>query len=167
MRVLRPLMGTPKEPENQLIECQWEWMVCYGSGGPVSRILSRAVICLGPARCRGHHAAYPRGRGKTSSAGRRPSAWPCSGWSLPCPECYHPGGALLPHLFTLTYGNRRYIFCGTGQGLPLPAVSRHPALWSSDFPLRSESEATAWPTGQCYSSGDKTYVKFAAVRSTD
>ena len=105
------------------------------NGGPVSRILSRAVICLGPARCRGHPAAYPRGRDRVPSAGRRPSAWPCSGWSLPCPECYHPGGALLPHLFTLTCAGRRCVFCGTGQGLPLPAVSRHPALWSSDFPL--------------------------------
>ncbi len=28
--------------------------------------------------------------------------WSCSVWGLPCPGHYCPGGALLPHLFTLT-----------------------------------------------------------------
>ena len=28
--------------------------------------------------------------------------WSCSVWGLPCPGLYRPGGALLPHLFTLT-----------------------------------------------------------------
>jgi len=28
--------------------------------------------------------------------------WSCSVWGLPCPVHYCPGGALLPHLFTLT-----------------------------------------------------------------
>ncbi len=28
--------------------------------------------------------------------------WPCSEWGLPCHECYHPRGELLPHPFTLT-----------------------------------------------------------------
>ncbi len=59
----------------------------------------------------------------------------------------------------LPAAGRRCVFCGTSQGLPLPAVSRHPALWSSDFPLRSESEATTWPTGQKYSSLDQIPVK--------
>jgi hypothetical protein len=28
--------------------------------------------------------------------------WSCSVWGLPCPGLYRPGGALLPHHFTLT-----------------------------------------------------------------
>jgi len=41
--------------------------------------------------------------------------WSCSVWGLPCPLHYCRGGALLPHLFTLTGAlrPRRYIFCGT------------------------------------------------------
>ena len=39
--------------------------------------------------------------------------WSCSVWGLPCPRHYCSGGALLPHLFTLTSLPRRYVFCGT------------------------------------------------------
>ena len=41
--------------------------------------------------------------------------WSCSVWGLPCPPHYCAGGALLPHLFTLTSAlpPRRYVFCGT------------------------------------------------------
>src|ERR1019366_1297521 len=41
--------------------------------------------------------------------------WSCSVWGLPCPAHYCSGGALLPHLFTLTSALplRRYVFCGT------------------------------------------------------
>ena len=56
--------------------------------------------------------------------------WSCSVWGLPCPRHYCRGGALLPHLFTLTppilvrrlraarVENEpewagRYVFCGT------------------------------------------------------
>jgi len=28
--------------------------------------------------------------------------WSCSWWGLPCHQCYHWCGALLPHHFTLT-----------------------------------------------------------------
>ena len=74
--------------------------------------------------------------------------WSCSVWGLPCPRHYWSGGALLPHLFTLTpaFPPRRYVFCGTfrrmfpplqnSQGWgTLPDVIRHTALRSSDFPL--------------------------------
>jgi hypothetical protein len=30
-----------------------------------------------------------------------PPIWPCSTRGFPCPGCCHPGGGLLPHLFTL------------------------------------------------------------------
>ncbi len=64
---------------------------------------------------------------------------PCSGWGLPCHPRYRGRGGLLPHRFTLT---RRPLAERPG-GLfsvalssrsPSPGVTRHPALWSSDFP---------------------------------
>ncbi len=73
--------------------------------------------------------------------------WSCSVWGLPCPPHYCVGGALLPHLFTLTWALRpgRYVFCGTFRRIDprlqrtqgwttLPDVIRHTALRSSDFP---------------------------------
>jgi hypothetical protein len=70
--------------------------------------------------------------------------WSCSVWGLPCPLHYCRGGALLPHLFTLTLAlpPRRYVFCGTFRRMvppvqargTLPDVIRHTALRSSDFP---------------------------------
>ena len=57
---------------------------------------------------------------------------------------YSRRGALLPHLFTLTWNPgenpspRRYFFCGTFRETRFerasPAVSRHAALWRPDFP---------------------------------
>ena len=55
----------------------------------------------------------------TGRAGPRPSRkagrnsspiWSCSVWGLPCPGHCCPGGALLPHLFTLTPTNRGGMF---------------------------------------------------------
>jgi hypothetical protein len=52
--------------------------------------------------------------------------WSCSVWGLPCPLHYWGGGALLPHLFTLTLTSPpgRYVFCGTFRQLVLTPVSR-------------------------------------------
>ena len=52
--------------------------------------------------------------------------WSCSVWGLPCPVHYCPGGALLPHLFTLTSGLRlgRYVFCGTFRRTDFNPFSR-------------------------------------------
>jgi hypothetical protein len=52
--------------------------------------------------------------------------WSCSVWGLPCPLHYCRGGALLPHLFTLTRILRsgRYIFCGTFRRTGLNQPSR-------------------------------------------
>ena len=65
-------------------------------------------------------------------------------------ECYHPGGALLPHLFTLTSKNpttgHKEPAAGYSGGLfsaalslgsRPPGVTWHLALWSPDFPLVS------------------------------
>ena len=52
--------------------------------------------------------------------------WSCSVWGLPCPLHYWDGGALLPHLFTLTrtLPPGRYIFCGTFRQSALTPISR-------------------------------------------
>ncbi len=42
--------------------------------------------------------------------------------------------------------DRRSFFCGTFQGLPPPGVTRHPALWSSDFPLELKNSSDRRPT---------------------
>jgi hypothetical protein len=52
--------------------------------------------------------------------------WSCSVWGLPCPLHCCGGGALLPHLFTLTRAlpRRRYVFCGTSRQPTLRSASR-------------------------------------------
>jgi len=65
------------------------------------------------------------------------------------PRCHHHAGALLPHLFTLTCAAKAAIggvvSVPLSVGLPRLAVSKHFALWSSDFPLtdRIRPPATA------------------------
>src|SRR3984957_21136175 len=60
-----------------------------------------------------------------SDSGNFLPIWSCSVWGLPCPRHYCRGGALLPHLFTLTLALplRRYVFCGTFRRTvpPVPA----------------------------------------------
>ena len=63
--------------------------------------------------------------------------WSCSGWGLPCLSCHHESGELLPRRFTLTRRTGRFVFCGTFHRSPGVRVTNHPALRSSDFPLRS------------------------------
>jgi hypothetical protein len=81
--------------------------------------------------------------------------WPCTRWGFPCLRAYAWSGGLLPHLFTLTPPSlprsRRFDFLWhypSGHlAVSLPAcipaqaflrrprrVTRHRALWSSDFP---------------------------------
>ena len=64
--------------------------------------------------------------------------WSCSEWGLPCQPCYQNCGGLLPHHFTLTCTQRAIggIFSAAlSIALRRPAVNRHSALWSPDFPL--------------------------------
>jgi hypothetical protein len=94
------------------------------AGEPVSRILcvaqpasrfaserlsraSRRSFLWVPDRS-GTQAAYPRVRASRSCERSAygpgqpsPPIWPCSTRGFPCPGCCHPGGGLLPHLFTL------------------------------------------------------------------
>src|SRR3989339_335557 len=59
----------------------------------------------------------------------------CSRWGLHRPTSYHVAGKLLPHLSTLTFfQKRRYLSVALSLKSPSPGVTRHPALWSPDFP---------------------------------
>jgi hypothetical protein len=104
------------------------------AAGPVSRILSATLLL------RDGHSSGPRIAARLKRPTRRfdapsrhvPAAeaadflpiWSCSVWGLPCPRHYCRGGALLPHLFTLTPLLRRYIFCGTFRRADLNPPSR-------------------------------------------
>jgi hypothetical protein len=81
----------------------------FVAAGPVSRILS--------ALRRDGHSSGPRITARLKRPTRRLwraepvrfqlalkslPIWSCSVWGLPCPLHYCRGGALLPHLFTLT-----------------------------------------------------------------
>src|SRR5215469_3012738 len=46
-------------------------------------------------------ATYPKVETRRAGTSSLP-IWSCSVWGLPCPVHYCAGGALLPHLFTLT-----------------------------------------------------------------
>ncbi len=56
----------------------------------------------------------------------------CIGLGLPCPLGCPCGGRLLPHLFTLAFRRRRYVFCGTSRELVFkrvpPAFVGNPTL---------------------------------------
>jgi hypothetical protein len=75
------------------------------------------------------HRAGTRPRRSRSFAGKSLPIWSCSVWGLPCPLHYCRGGALLPHLFTLTRTSRlgRYVFCGTFRRTVPPTKARGPS----------------------------------------
>ena len=101
--------------------------------GPVSRILS-ALRRDGHSSGPGITAGLKRPTRRFGAPSRHASSrswnflpiWSCSVWGLPCPHHYCRGGALLPHLFTLTstLPPRRYVFCGTGRPADLNPPSR-------------------------------------------
>jgi hypothetical protein len=109
--------------------------------------------------------------------------WPCTRWGFPCRVACASRGGLLPHLFTLTGGlrPRRYVLCGTVRRVAVPSgspacirspkrpVTRHRALWCSDFPPRLAPERSSalsrsrqrmrdvvqrgsgiWPKAECF-----------------
>jgi len=84
--------------------------------------------------------------------------WSCSVWGLPCPPHYCGSGALLPHLFTLTWHpleSRLEAVCflwhfpSSGLESTLPDVIRHTALRSSDFPPSPLDAARATVRSSC------------------
>ena len=80
----------------------------------------------------------------------------CSEWGLPCLAGHPASGALLPHLFTLTF--RHQINGGVGGLFSValsiggrvsehrPVFRRAPCPWSSDFPPAIESVAGGAPS---------------------
>ena len=126
--------------------------------GPVSRILYRAGARRRPSiwgdRCRPPQATYPGNDG--------PSLRPNRPWSigrLPlyglapdgvCPAAVSPlrRWALTPPFHPYQSQRlRRYVSVALSVGSPLPAVSRRPALWSSDFPRTRQSRTRPRPPG--------------------
>ncbi len=103
--------------------------VDFVAAGPVSRILSAGYLrqdghSSGPRIAAGLKRPTRRlwraepARATGEAFQLNPDSlpiWSCSVWGLPCPPHYCGGGALLPHLFTLTSAlpPGRYVFCGT------------------------------------------------------
>ena len=141
---------------------------CWGTPGPhckqpVSRILSRTAIPLGlplltgssnlpggfrsPPACAAEddprwRAEPARMRDGSGRAAHFLPIWSCSVWGLPCLRRYRLSGALLPHLFTLTFASCEaravcslWHWPSRGLDAAIPDVIRHTALRSSDFPL--------------------------------
>src|ERR1035437_4602393 len=129
-----------------------------GFGRAVSRILSaplrtERIICLG--------SRYPKpvslSRNAEQAAPRFP-IWPCTRWGFPCRVACASRGALLPHLFTLATGLRRWRsdflwhFPSKSFTTFRPRVSpvktgvtRRRALRCSDFPLPNTAGSDSPP----------------------
>ncbi len=102
------------------------------AGGPVSRILSPMESGDGHSSRPGIAAGLERptresggpSRPAPRQVGDSSPIWSCSVWGLPCPAHCCPGGALLPHLFTLT---------------PMSASSHHSVWPNISYGLDSRS----------------------------
>ncbi len=118
--------------------CKWLKIRTCGSRTCKPNSVRRIVPAGRPFLWAAHRCAalatYPKvGRTEPARA-RNPIAqaadslpiWSCSVWGLPCPRHCCRGGALLPHLFTLTppVKARRYVFCGTFRRADLNPPSR-------------------------------------------
>ena len=120
-------------------------------GGPMSRVLSRTTIYLGPTLPLASSAQPERGAGHTMAllfafapdgacqAAVLPRRW----WSLTPPF----------QLFSQRLAAPAGVFfsAALSVGLPRLAVSQHPALWSPDFPHGARllaCPAVVWPTSR-------------------
>lgn len=121
---------------------------------PISRVLSRGLVALAALviiplgrRLLATSSSQPRGFGRAVLG--RPYTRPCSGWGLPCRDRCRPRGGLLPHRFTLTRALERtggLFSVALSWRSPSPGVTRHPALWSPDFPPGAMHRAITWAT---------------------
>jgi hypothetical protein len=90
--------------------------------------------------------ALAPGSSRTALTVRSPVArysfpiWSCSVWGLPCPVHCCAGGALLPHLFTLTATVEHLRPCGLAPALPLRPAQKRIGFRHS---LQSKGSATA------------------------
>ena len=82
---------------------------------------------------------------------QHPPIWCCSGWRLPRFTPWAPDARTSPRAGPEDSSLWPYSSSSPKASLRLvrTAVSRHPALWSPDFPLRTlRHAATAWPASQ-------------------
>ncbi len=115
------------------------------SGRRISRVLSPAsrgrTISLGPTSPPASCSLPVTVKNQSPSRDGPPlvTAWPCSGWGLPCHDCCQPRGALLPHRFTLACApggsHRRFAFCCAFRRLATPG--RYPAPCPAELGLSS------------------------------
>jgi hypothetical protein len=130
-----------------------------GFGRAVSRILSallraERIICLS--------SRYPESVSLSRNLERAAPGfpiWPCTRWGFPCRVACASRGALLPHLFTITptpkcRGCLFSVALSVGNSLDFPPayipaararVTRHRALWCSDFPLLTRAKSDSPP----------------------
>ncbi len=104
-----------------------------GARRPISRVLSWTAIHLG---CASPHTSSDL-PGNDAGHIFVPLFGLAPGGVYLATACYHPRGALLPHLFTLTgtYGCLGGLFSAAlSVGSRPPGITWHPALWSPDFP---------------------------------
>ena len=117
------------------IQLSYERAIVREANKPSSVPLARGGSFLCERRLRRRQAAYP---GFRRSGPLLTPVWPCSRWGLPCRSRYRSRGALLPHRFTLACAPERAIGGLLSVALSIasrrPGITRHPALWSSDFP---------------------------------
>jgi len=123
----------------QLIKAHGGWW-----SRPVSRVLSWAIIHLGPPSptASSDLPGSPCGRGHPSQNDEStPLFGLAPGGVYRAAACYQPRGALLPHHFTLTQPSpwrapaRRYVFCATF--LQVTLTGRYPAHCPTEFGLSS------------------------------
>ena len=101
---------------------------------PISRVLSRAIIHLGPLSpaASSYLPGNARGRGTCSPI------WSCSRWGLPCRGVLPPARCALTapfHPYLIAQRTRGGIFSvALSVDSRRPGVTWHPVLWSPDFP---------------------------------
>ncbi len=120
-------------------------------GRRISRVLTPAsrgrTISLGPTLPPASCSLPVTVKNRGPSRGGQPlvTAWPCSGWGLPCHDCCQPRGALLPHRFTLACApggsHRRFAFCCAFRRLATPG--RYPAPCPAELGLSSTPRGAA------------------------
>ena len=158
----RPARNPKPRKSWQAAKSRWPRKTTKVRGGPVSRVLSWAAIYLlrtspsassaQPERSAGHTMALlfafaPDGACQAAVLPRR---W----WSLT------PPFQLFPLRSPRAAPVGVFFSAALSVGLPRPAVSRHPALWSPDFPHDAQARpAVAWPTSRGYSTTNELLAR--------